>query len=192
MTKAEMEKQLEEQQKIIDKQKERVKTQNEKAKENWDTVSCRLPKGTKDRIKALGLSVNGFINKSVLAYLDCIEEEQEISTESAEQPKIETISAPMEEATQEQIEEPKKAYKEPTIDDLKKWQAELLEKKAEQDRLAEEKRKHKEELEEQSKKERKEELVEIVNKMRNGEPIPEDEEKEKLRQESIVKSNMDF
>lgn len=73
MTKAEMEKQLKEQQEIIDKQKERVKTQNEKAKENWDTVSCRLPKGTKDRIKALGLTVNGLINDVVLRELDTME-----------------------------------------------------------------------------------------------------------------------
>ena len=56
MTKAEMEKQLKEQQEIIDKHKKRIKEQNEKAKENWDTVSCRLPSGTKDRIKALGLT----------------------------------------------------------------------------------------------------------------------------------------
>lgn len=73
MTKAEMERQLQEQQKIIDKQRKRVKTQNEKAKENWDTVSCRLPKGTKDRIKALGLTANGIINDSVLKELDRLE-----------------------------------------------------------------------------------------------------------------------
>lgn len=73
MTKAEMEKQLKEQQEIIDKQKKRIKDQNEKAKENWDTVSCRLPKGTKDRIKALGLTVNGLINDVVLRELDIME-----------------------------------------------------------------------------------------------------------------------
>lgn len=73
MTKAEMEKQLKVQQEIIDKQKERVKNQNEKAKENWDTVSCRLPKGTKNRIKALGLTVNGFINDVVLRELKVLE-----------------------------------------------------------------------------------------------------------------------
>lgn len=75
MTKAEMEKQLKEQQEIIDKQRERVKSQNEKAKENWDTVSCRLPKGTKDRIKALGLTVNGLINDVVLRELETIEKQ---------------------------------------------------------------------------------------------------------------------
>lgn len=75
MTKAEMEKQLEEQQKIIDRHKARVKAQNEKAKENWDTVSCRLPSGTKDRIKALGLTVNGLINSALLAELERLENE---------------------------------------------------------------------------------------------------------------------
>ena len=73
MTKAELKKQLEEQKKIIDKQRKRVKNQNEKAKEKWDTVSCRLPKGTKTRITEKGLSVNGFINSLVLQELDRLE-----------------------------------------------------------------------------------------------------------------------
>lgn len=73
MTKAEMEQKLKEQQEIIDSQKKRVKSQNEKAKENWDTVSCRLPKGTKDRIIAQGLTINGLINTLVLAELDKLE-----------------------------------------------------------------------------------------------------------------------
>ena len=73
MTKAEMEKQLKEQQEIIDKHKKRIKEQNEKAKEKWDTVSCRLPSGTKDMIKALGLTVNGLINSAVLKELERIE-----------------------------------------------------------------------------------------------------------------------
>ena len=73
MTKAEMEKQLQEQQEIIDRQRKRVKDQNEKAKEKWDTVSCRLPSGTKKRITEKGLSVNGFINSLVLEELDRLE-----------------------------------------------------------------------------------------------------------------------
>jgi len=68
-----MEKQLEEQQKIIDRQRKRVKNQNEKAKENWDTVSCRLPKGTRKRITDKGLTVNGFINALVLKELNRLE-----------------------------------------------------------------------------------------------------------------------
>lgn len=58
---------------ILEKYKKRVKSQNEAAKKNWDTVSCRLPKGTKDRIKALGLTVNGIINDLVIAELERLE-----------------------------------------------------------------------------------------------------------------------
>lgn len=57
--------------------RERAKRQNEKAKETWDIVSCRLPKGTKDRIQAHGLTVNGTINAAVLAYLDDLEDKAE-------------------------------------------------------------------------------------------------------------------
>lgn len=53
--------------------RERARRQNEKAKENWDIISCRLPKGTKDRIADLGLTANGVINTAVLAYLDTLE-----------------------------------------------------------------------------------------------------------------------
>lgn len=73
MTKAELQKQLQEQNEIIDKQKKRIKRQNEKAKEKWDTISCRLPKGTRKRITDKGLTVNGFINALVLKELDKIE-----------------------------------------------------------------------------------------------------------------------
>ena len=73
---------------MLENLKARIKKQNEKAKENLDTVSCRLPKGTKERIKALGLTINGVINESVLAYLDCMEEaqaeEEQNAAESAE------------------------------------------------------------------------------------------------------------
>ena len=61
---------------MLEKYKERVKAQNEAAKENWDTVSCRLPKGTKDRIKALGLTANGVINDCVLKFLNTAENER--------------------------------------------------------------------------------------------------------------------
>lgn len=83
-TKAELEKQLEEKQKIIDEHKARIKAQNESAKERWETVSCRLPKGTKARINALGLTINGIINDSVLAYLDCMEELEDEETSQSD------------------------------------------------------------------------------------------------------------
>lgn len=73
---------------MIEKYKARMKRQNEKIKENYDRVSATLPNGTIDRIKALGLTINGVINESVLAYLDCMEEaqaeEEQNSAESAE------------------------------------------------------------------------------------------------------------
>ena len=70
---------------ILEKYKARVKAQNEAAKENWDTVSCRLPKGTKDRIKALGLTVNGVINDCVLKFLEEQEQNSAEQVQSAPQ-----------------------------------------------------------------------------------------------------------
>ena len=49
--------------KIIENYKKRIKRQNEKARENWDSITCKLPKGTKDRIQAQGLTINGFVNQ---------------------------------------------------------------------------------------------------------------------------------
>ena len=51
----------------------RYKKQNESIAEKYDRVSATLPKGTKKRIDALGLSVNGLINSSVLAELERLE-----------------------------------------------------------------------------------------------------------------------
>lgn len=59
--------------KMIENYKSRVKRQNEKAKENYDRISVMLPKGTKDRIKAQGLTINGFVNQLVLDKLDELE-----------------------------------------------------------------------------------------------------------------------
>ena len=49
------------------------KRQNEHIKENYDRVSVTLPKGTTDRIKATGNSVNGYIKDVVLADLEKLE-----------------------------------------------------------------------------------------------------------------------
>lgn len=59
--------------KMIENYKSRVKRQNEKAKENYDRISVMLPKGTKDRIQAQGLTINGFVNQLVLNKLDQLE-----------------------------------------------------------------------------------------------------------------------
>lgn len=52
--------------------KVREKKEARKA-QNYDRVSATLPKGTTERIKALGLSINGFINDLVLAELERLE-----------------------------------------------------------------------------------------------------------------------
>ena len=59
--------------KMIENYKSRVKRQNEKAKENYDRISVMLPKGTKDRIQAQGLTINGFVNQLVLEKLNELE-----------------------------------------------------------------------------------------------------------------------
>lgn len=46
------------------------KRQNEHIKENYDRISITLPKGTKERIKAKGESINGYITRLVLSDLD--------------------------------------------------------------------------------------------------------------------------
>ena len=51
----------------------RYKKQNEAIANKYDRVSATLPKGTKKRIDALGLTVNGLINDSVLAELERLE-----------------------------------------------------------------------------------------------------------------------
>lgn len=53
------------------------KRQNEHIKENYDRVSITLPKGTKEKIKTSGYSINGLINELVSDFLD----QQENKTE---------------------------------------------------------------------------------------------------------------
>lgn len=58
---------------ILESYKARIKRQNNAIKQKYDRVSATLPKGTINRINALGLSINGVINDSLLAYLDRLE-----------------------------------------------------------------------------------------------------------------------
>lgn len=87
---------------MIEKYKARMKRQNEKIKENYDRVSATLPNGTIDRIKALGLTINGVINESVLAYLDCMEEAQ-AEEEQEEQERRKLLANPEYAATYAQL-----------------------------------------------------------------------------------------
>ncbi len=57
----------------LDRLNERYKRQNKAIGEKYDRVSATLPKGTKKRIEALGLTVNGFINDLVIKELERLE-----------------------------------------------------------------------------------------------------------------------
>lgn len=50
----------------LDRQRKQYARQNDYIKNNFERVSVTLPKGTKDKIKKTGQTVNGFINKVVL------------------------------------------------------------------------------------------------------------------------------
>ena len=60
----------------LDNLNKRYKKQNEAIANKYDRVSATLPKGTTERIKALGLTVNGLINDLVLAELDRLERDK--------------------------------------------------------------------------------------------------------------------
>ena len=59
--------------KIIENYKKRIQKQNDRIRESYDRISVTLPKGTKDRIQAQGLTINGFVNQLVLDKLDELE-----------------------------------------------------------------------------------------------------------------------
>lgn len=149
---------------MIEKYKARMKRQNEKIKENYDRVSATLPNGTIDRIKALGLTINGVINESVLAYLDCMEEAQaeeeqnsaetaEIQdsapdTEAAELPPVET-ETPEPPKPLPDAETPENVLKPLTIEDI---QAMLDNRKADEIRREKERQERKEQEEQERRK----------------------------------------
>ena len=61
--------------------KKQYTRQNEHIKKNYDRVSITLPKGTKERIKAKGETVNGYIVRVVLDDLERSEELPEFMRE---------------------------------------------------------------------------------------------------------------
>lgn len=163
---------------MLEKYKKRIKAQNEAAKENWDIVSCRLPKGTKKRIKALGLSVNGVINKSVLSFLECMEEERKEELEHLETPaeheetnQIEPLEEQTEETTkeeqnQEEVSNNDSKANPMTLDDV---QALIDQKRAKQKELEEMLEKARQERKEQEKAEMKKVINEAIDSIRNQE-----------------------
>jgi len=60
-------------QKAVERLQRQYKNQNEYIRNNFDRVSITLPKGTKERIKGIGESLNGYINRLVLADLERLE-----------------------------------------------------------------------------------------------------------------------
>lgn len=63
-------------QKAVERARKQFARQNKFISENYDRQTVTLKKGTKDRIKATGESVNSFINRLVMAELDRIEGNQ--------------------------------------------------------------------------------------------------------------------
>lgn len=57
-------------QKAVETLQKRYKKQNEFIKNAYDRISVTLPKGTKERIKAIGESANGYITRLVLEDLE--------------------------------------------------------------------------------------------------------------------------
>lgn len=88
--------------------REQVRRQNEASKKNWDTVSCRLPKGVKNRVRECGESVNGLINSLVLQWLEDHERKEEPAKEP-EQNRYFTF--------------PPKAKERTTEEEAAKWQS---------------------------------------------------------------------
>ena len=169
---------------MLEKYKARVKAQNEAAKKNWDTVSCRLPKGTKDRIKALGLTVNGVINNGVLMYLDSYENEH-LYAEEPEQPTEPDQSEP-------EDEPPAETLCEDNTDHLLELQAAIEAKKAAQDKAAEDAQRAEEERIEREKAENVAEIMSIAERIRSGEELKEDPENEQARNVSKVLANTQY
>lgn len=56
--------------KALEKQTAQYKRQNEYIKNNYERQTVTLPKGTKDKIRAKGETVNGLINRLLKEYLD--------------------------------------------------------------------------------------------------------------------------
>lgn len=126
---------------ILKTYKARIKRQNEAIKDNYDKVTATLPKGTVDRIRALGLSINSAINKSLLAYLDCLEGGGEGTTQDtfpSPQNASEAIAGELKEelsaaVEKHEIEENTESRNGANVDTLSELQTLIDQKKAEQE-----------------------------------------------------------
>lgn len=73
----------------LERLNKQYKRQNEHIKESYDRVSATLPKGTKERIKATGYSLNNFIAEAVKEKLEQMEAP---GTDAADQPEQDSFS----------------------------------------------------------------------------------------------------
>lgn len=174
-------------QEMLDKYKARIKRQNNAIKENYDRVSATLPLGTIDRIKALGLTINGVINDSVLAFLECAEETAEEPptqehVHAAQEPQISPKLSEGDNSCIEQETGENEANNE--AERLAGIQALLDAKRAEEKAQEEKIQKMREERKEQQ----AEEFREMMRKRRSGETSGEDQEKEQIRQDTIARA----
>ena len=58
---------------MLQSYKDRIKRQNDAVKNNYDKISCTIPKGTKEKIRSHGYSVNTFVNEAIRRYLAYME-----------------------------------------------------------------------------------------------------------------------
>ena len=63
---------------MLQSYKDRIKRQNDAVKNNYDKISCTIPKGTKDKIRSYGYSVNTFVNEAIRRYLAYLEPEKPV------------------------------------------------------------------------------------------------------------------
>ena len=112
---------------MLEKYKQRIKRQNEKIKQDYDRASVTLPKGTKDRIQALGYTVNGFLNSIVLAELEKLEAE---APQTAQPAQPETVKEEQPEQAQPKADPPE------DVAELNNWLHQIQEEN-EQKRLQE-------------------------------------------------------
>ena len=63
--------------------KQQYKRQNERIKEYYDRVSITLPKGTKERIREKGETLNGYITRLVLANLGEVSEAEPVEDQQS-------------------------------------------------------------------------------------------------------------
>ena len=153
-------------------------------RDKFDIIQIRFPKGTKDRIIASGAkNVNDYVVRCVLDALssDGVSSEIGEPEQPTEPDQIETEAEPQSETL----------FKDNT-DHLLELQAAIEAKKAAQDKAAEDAQRAEEERIERERAESVAEIMAIAERLRNGEELKEDPEKEQARNVSKVLANTQY